>query len=121
MLRVNSAVFFGLVFVLAVSSLSMAGRFAGTSLGIVLGYGADDPSFPGVGVKVSLFNNGTTRYVNFSDCFYVMHGWVSDVNWSSVPAAAQNAFLDPAQTNFTLETNDSRFFGSVYDSVCLLQ
>jgi parallel beta-helix repeat protein len=109
MLRVNSAVFLGLVFVLAVSSLSIAGRFTGTSLGIVPGYGAGDPSFPGVGVKVNLFVNGTTRYVNFSDYFYVMHGWVSDVNWSSVPPAAQNAFLDPAQTNFTLETNDSRF------------
>src|SRR5208337_4388971 len=39
---------------------------------------------------------------------YVSHGWVAP-NWTSYPLPAQNAFLDPTQNNFTLETNASGF------------
>lgn len=37
-----------------------------------------------------------------------MHGWM-DGNWSSLTMDVQNAFLDPLQTNFILETNATHF------------
>ncbi len=69
---------------------------------------ASDPTFPWVGVGVNLFTNGSVQYVSCSDYVYVSHGWEAE-NWSSYPLPAQNAFLDPAQNNFTLETNASGF------------
>jgi len=68
-----------------------------------------DPTYPWTGVKVSMFTNGSTQYVNYLDYFYVSHGWSSGVNWSGFTTAAQNAFLDPSQTNFTLATNATHF------------
>ncbi|MGA3192691.1 MAG: dockerin type I domain-containing protein [Candidatus Bathyarchaeia archaeon] len=59
-----------------------------------------------VGVSVRLFDGSVS--VSYSDYFYVKHGWVA-YNWSGVPTPAQNAFLDPAQNNFTLTTNASGF------------
>jgi len=77
--------------------------------GVVEGFSAGDPAFPWVGVHVSIYSGRTVAYVNYSDYFYVAHGWESGGNWSSFTADAQNAFLDPSQTNFTLETNATQF------------
>ena len=69
-----------------------------------------NPPLPGVGVKVNVYPAGNQiTYVNYSDYFCVIHGWVSDGNWSSYPTDARNAFLDSQQTNFTLQTNASNF------------
>jgi hypothetical protein len=67
-----------------------------------------DVIFPGVGTPVRLYPNGSISYVNYTDHFYVRHGWVT-ANWSTYGADVHNAFLDPAQTNFTLATNASGF------------
>ena len=71
---------------------------------------ASDQAFPWVGVRVNVYPNApSVRYVNASDYFYVAHGWSSEGNWSGLPADVQKAFLDPQQTNFTLETSASNF------------
>jgi hypothetical protein len=62
-----------------------------------------------VGARVNIYPGASSvQYVDSSDYFYVSHGWVQ-TNWSSIPLPAQTAFLDPTQTNFTLETNASGF------------
>jgi hypothetical protein len=78
-------------------------RADGTTI-MVPDFNASDPPFPGVGVKVSIYHDGSVQYVNSSDYVYVMHGWVVS-NWSSFTADLQSAFLDPQQTYFILQTN----------------
>jgi hypothetical protein len=89
----------------ATSSLS---SFEATPPRMALNSYDSDPSLPGVGVGVRLYPNGSVQYVSCSDYVFVRHGWV-DTNWSSLSEEVQNAFLDPAQTNFTLGTNASGF------------
>jgi hypothetical protein len=71
---------------------------------------ASAPAFPPVvGVHVRVYpNSPSVQYVNLSDYFWVAHGWVAE-NWSSYTPDAQKAFLDPHQTNFTLETSAPNF------------
>jgi hypothetical protein len=121
-LRIKATVFLTLVFVLSISPFTVAGKLeaippvlarkpdiVAAPRGIVEGFSAGDPTFPWVGVHVSVYRGRTVAYVNYSDYFYVAHGWVEEGNWSTLDADAQNAFLDPLQTNFTLETNATRF------------
>jgi hypothetical protein len=96
-------VLFLLIFV-----ISSASSVTVTSLRFISNSYAPDPTVPWVGVGVNLYPNGAVQYVSCSDYVYVAHGWETD-NWSSLPAAVQSAFLDPAQANFTLETNASGF------------
>jgi len=61
------------------------------------------------GVWVNIYD-GSVQYVNSSDYFYVMNGWVTaPYDWSNLTVDDQNAFLDPQRTNFTLQTNASNF------------
>lgn len=90
----------------------MAGKpgAAAISLATVTDLASSAFPSPGVGVKVNVHPAGSQiTHVNYSDYFYVMHGWVNEGNWSSYTADTQNAFLDPLQTNFTLETNSTNF------------
>jgi hypothetical protein len=93
---------------LSILLISSASSGRATSARLVPYSYASDPNFPWVGVPVRLLQNGSVHFVSCSDYVYVAHGWVQ-INWSSVPPAAQTAFLDPAQSNFTLETNASGF------------
>ena len=121
-MRIKTAVLLILVFELLVSSFTMTGKLmipltiAGkpcaiaTSLATETDLASNAFPFPGVGVKVNVHPAGSQiTHVNYSDHFYVMHGFVNEGNWSSYTADAQNAFLDPLQTNFTLETNATNF------------
>jgi hypothetical protein len=67
------------------------------------------PPIP-VGTKIRLYpGSSSVQYVTSSDYFYVDHGFDSSGHWSSYTADAQNAFLDPEETNFTLRTNAPNF------------
>ena len=102
-MRIRIAVFLILALSLLTSSSTLGE-------GMLQSLSRTNPTFPGVGIKVSLnLGSRPIQYVHYSDHYYMMHGWVSEGNWSSLGSEVQNAFLDPAQTNFTLETNATQF------------
>jgi nitrous oxidase accessory protein NosD len=117
-LRVKTAVFLTLACLLLTSSFTLAGKVlaitprsackpdaAATPPEMMLDSYALEQLFPWVGVKVDIFpGRRSVQYVNSSDYFYVSHGFAED-NWSSLTPEVQSAFLDPQQTNFTLETS----------------
>jgi parallel beta-helix repeat protein len=116
-----TAVFLILAFLLLVSSFTVASRIAAitplsarkpdavaTSVSM-LDFKASSAPFPVLGVWVNIYpGSDAVRYVNFSDFFYVNHGF-SVANWSRLTADVQSAFLDPQQTYFTLQTSAPNF------------